>query len=394
MSLRGQSAIVGVAEQKPELNSHGETTLGMLAKIGMLAILDAGLEPGQVDGLVTAGFNEAPFMAPSTVAEYMGLTPSFAEVVDLGGATAAATVTRAAAAIAAGLCETVVCVTAARKEVRTGDRHRPAGQSPSYKDRTPQGEFDVPFGASGAVFAYAMILNRYREKYEATPEQLARIAVAQRTNACANPDALFFGQPLSIEAVMASPVVVEPIRKLDMTTVCAGAAAVVVRSAAGVRATGRPSAYVLGAGENATHRSISWAPGLEETGVRAAADRAFGMAGVRRQDIDLACIYDCFTSTVLISLEDAGFVEKGRGGRFLEERTLGPQGDFPLNLNGGQLSFGQAGIAGGMTHVVEAARQLMGRCGERQVPGCELAFVNGNGGVMSAQSALVLGRQP
>lgn len=394
MSLRGQAAIIGAAERKPELNSRGETTLGMLADIGMRAILDAGLEPAEVDGLVTAGFNEAPFMAPSTVAEYMGLTPGFAEVVDLGGATAAAAVTRAAAAILAGLCETVVCVTAARREPRSDETRKPQGAAPSYKDRTPQGEFDVPFGASGAVFAYAMILNRYRLKYEATAEQLAHIAVAERVNACRNTDALYFGQPLRIEDVMASPVVVEPIRRLDMTTVCAGAAAVVVTTAARAAARGRPAAYILGAGERASHRSITWAPSLEETAVRAAADRAFVMAGIRREDIDLACIYDCFTSTVLISLEDAGFVAKGSGGAFLHERTLGPDGDFPLNTNGGQLSFGQAGIAGGMTLVIEAARQVMGRCGERQVPDCSFAFVNGNGGVMSAQSAVVFGREP
>ena len=394
MSLRGRAAIIGTAERKPELHSRGETTLGMLADIGMRAIFDAGLEPGEVDGLVTAGFNEAPFMAPSTVAEYMGLAPAFAEVVDLGGATAAATVTRAAAAIAAGLCNTVVCVTAARREVRPEQQPRkPQGSAHSYKDRTPQGEFDVPYGASGAVFAYAMILNRYRLRWEATAEQLAEIAVSTRANACLNPDALYFGQPLAIADVMNSPVVVEPIRRLDMTTVCAGAGAVIVTSSERIAGRDRPAAYILGAGENATHRSITWAPSLEETAVRGAADRAFAMAGVRRDDIDLACIYDCFTSTVLISLEDAGFVPKGKGGAFLTERTLGPGGNFPLNTNGGQLSFGQAGIAGGMTLVIESARQLMGGCGDRQVPDCSFAFVNGNGGVMSAQSALVLGRE-
>jgi acetyl-CoA acetyltransferase len=283
-------------------------------------------------------------------------------------------------------------VTAARKEQRPPRAGPPVSTAPSYKDRTPQGEFDVPFGASGAVFAYAMILNRYREKYEATPEQLARIAVAERENAQRNPDALFYGRPLTIDDVMASPLIVEPIRRLDMTTTCAGAGALVVTSANRARTARNPAVSILGAGENHTHRSISWAPGLEDTGVRGAADRAFAMAGMTRAQMNLACIYDCFTSTVLISLEDAGFTPKGTAGRFVCERDLSPEGDFPMNTHGGQLAFGQAGIAGGMSLITEATRQLMGRADGRQVPGCSFAFVNGNGGEMSAQSALVLGR--
>jgi acetyl-CoA acetyltransferase len=299
-------------------------------------------------------------------------------------------------AIAAGLCETVVCVTAARREQREAPPpsrgERPPDPAPSYKDRTPQGEFDVPYGATGAVYAYAMILNRYRLQYEATPRQLARIAVAERANASRNPDALFHGQPLTLDDVMDSPVLVDPIRRLDMTTQCAGAAAVVVTSAERARSSLRTPVFVLGAGERYPHRSITWAPSLEETAVRWAAERAFSMSGLRPADMDLACIYDCFTSTVLISLEDAGFVPKGRGGAFVMERDLGPEGDFPMNTHGGQLSFGQPGIAGGMSLVTEAVRQLMGRAEGRQVRNCEFAFVNGNGGEMSAQSALVLGR--
>jgi acetyl-CoA acetyltransferase len=117
------------------------------------------------------------------------------------------------------------------------------------------------------------------------------------------------------------------------------------------------------------------------------------MAGVRRKDIDLASMYDCYTITVLITIEDAGFAKKGQGGAFVDEHNLQFDGDFPLNSHGGQLSFGQAGIAGGMSHVTEAARQLMGRGGTRQVKDCEFAFVNGNGGIMSEQVSLILGRQ-
>jgi acetyl-CoA acetyltransferase len=165
-----------------------------------------------------------------------------------------------------------------------------------------------------------------------------------------------------------------------------------VTSAKKAKKLKHPPAYILGVGEHTTHRSITYAPDLTSSAITAAAETAFKMAGVRRKDIDLASIYDCYTITVLISLEDAGFARKGRGGAFVDEHNLQFDGDFPLNPHGGQLSFGQAGIAGGMSHVTEAARQIMGRAKGRQVKKCELAFVNGNGGIMSEQVSLILGR--
>ncbi|MFN0148249.1 MAG: thiolase family protein [Dehalococcoidia bacterium] len=393
MSLRGRSAIVGVAEFKPTRYTEGATTLGMLAQVAQEAIADAGMEPGEVDGLCVEAFAEAPFEAPATVAEYMGLDIRFAEIVDLGGASGAGMVARAAAAITAGLCETVVCTTATRREKRTtqGPR-RSAGFSGRRIDRTPVSEFDTPYGAIGANYGYAMIANRYMHEYGVTPEQLAKIAVAQRYNACHNPDALFFGQPITVEDVLNSPVVVDPLHLLEIVMPVAGAAAVVVTSAKRARRLKRPAAYVLGAGGHTTHRSITFAPSLTTSAIKRSASDAFAMAGVRPKDIDVASIYDCYTITVLISLEDAGFCKKGQGGAFVDAHNLQFDGDFPLNPHGGQLSFGQAGAAGGMSHVTEAARQVMGRAKGRQVKKCEFAFVNGNGGIMSDQVSLILGR--
>ena len=153
-------------------------------------------------------------------------------------------------------------------------------------------------------------------------------------------------------------------------------------------------AYIMGAGERCTHKAITYAPSLTDTAIKAAADATFRMAGIRRDQIGLASIYDCYTITVLLSLEDAGFCGKGEGGKFVEEHDLRYHGDFPLNTHGGQLSFGQPGLAGGMSHVTEAARQIQGRAGERQVKGLGFAFVNGNGGIMSEQASLILGRNP
>jgi acetyl-CoA C-acetyltransferase len=395
MSLRGQAAIVGIGEFRPTRYTEGATTLGMLAEVARDAIADAGLEMSDIDGLITEGFAEAPFMAPSTLVEYLGMQVKFAEVVDLGGATGAGMVWRAAAAISAGLCETVVCVTAARREKRTTagpKRSAGTGWAGRRSDRTPYSEFEVPFGAIGANYGYALIANRYMHEFALKPEQLAKIAVAQRYNACHNPNALFFGQPISVDDVLNSPMIVDPLHLLEIVMPVAGAAALVITSSKKAKKAKQPPIYILGAGEHTTHRSITYAPNLTNSAIKVAADAAFKMADVSRKDIDLASIYDCYTITVLISLEDAGFAKKGKGGEFVDKHNLQWDGDFPLNPHGGQLSFGQAGIAGGMSHVTEAARQLMHRANGRQVKKPKLAFVNGNGGIMSEQVSLILGR--
>jgi len=219
-------------------------------------------------------------------------------------------------------------------------------------------------------------------------------AVEQRYNACANPHAIFYGQPVTTEDVLSSPLVVDPLHMLEIVMPAAGAAAVVVTSAE--RAKGLPNspAYILGAGERCTHKALTYAPSLTDSAIKAAADTAFEMAGIRREDIGLASIYDCYTITVLLTLEDAGFCRKGEGGRFVSEHDLRYHGDFSVNTHGGQLSFGQAGLAGGMSHVTEAAPQVQGRAGERQVRDFGFAYVNGNGGIVSEQVSLVLGAQP
>lgn len=394
MSMRGKAAIIGIGEFKPTRYTEGATTLGMLAEVGRLAIADAGLETGDIDGLVTESFAEAPMFAPATMVEYLGIDAKFAEVVDHGGATGAGMVARAAMAISAGLCETVLCLTAARRERRSNSgpkRSAGTGWSGRRVDRTPYSEFEAPYGAIGANFGYAMIANRYVHEFGVTPEQLAKIAVAQRYNACHNPNALFFGQPITVEDVLNSPVIVDPLHLLEIVMPVAGAAAVVVTSAKRAKKA-QHAATILGVGEHTTHRSITYAPSLTHSPITSAANLAFEMAGVRRKDIDVASIYDCYTITVLISIEDAGFAKKGRGGQFVDEHNLQFDGDFPLNPHGGQLSFGQAGLAGGMSHVTEAARQVMGRAQGRQVKKCQLAYVNGNGGIMSEQVSLILER--
>ncbi|HEX2172108.1 MAG TPA: thiolase family protein [Dehalococcoidia bacterium] len=386
MSLRGQAAIVGIGELKPERNSGGKTALELLAEVGRRAISDAGLGKSDIDGLLTgASFGDISLMWPSTVAEYVGLRPSYAECVDLGGASPAGMVWRAAAAIAAGQCTTALCLTA--------DALDPAR---FYAVRVPMPsielEFEHPYGPMGANSGYALAARRHMSLYGTTSDQLAKIAVDQRTNACANPGAIFYGKPLTIEDVLNSPLIVDPLHLLEIVMPCAGGSAVVVTSADRARDLPHKPVYLLGAGEKVTHAgAITHMPDYTVTPIKDTAAKAFAMAGLGPGDMDLVSVYDCYTITVLLTLEDAGFCAKGEGGPFVMSTDLTYRGQLPVNTHGGQLSFGQAGLAGGMSHVTEAARQLMGRAGDRQLARCEAAFVNGNGGILSEQCSLVLG---
>jgi len=390
MSLRGVAAITGVGELKPARNTEGLGVMDMLADVARMVVDDAGITFREIDGLLVDSLNDMPLLIPSAVGEYLGLELTFAELVDLGGATGAGMVWRAAAAIAAGQCETCLCVMATPRESRRGLGWGGGGGGRPY--RSADAEFEFPYGALGANFAYALIAQRYHHEYRLTEQQRVKVAVDQRTNACANPEAIFFGQPITAEDVLASPVILDPLHMLEIVMPCAGGAALIVQSAEKAKNGAKhPPAYLLGAGEHITHKSIAYAPSLTDSAIKVAADKAFAMAGVARSDVKLASIYDCYTITVVVSLEDAGFCNKGQGGAFVESHDLTYKGDFPLNTHGGQLSFGQAGLAGGMSHVTEAARQVMGTAGKRQVKNCDLAYVNGNGGMMSEQVSLLLG---
>ena len=299
------------------------------------------------------------------------------------GRPGAAMVARAAMAVASGACTTCLCLTAST-------RH---GRFSGYpiQDLSPTAEFEEPYGGSGANYGYAMIAHRYMYEYGVTPEQLALVAVQQRANACANPDAIFYGQSLTVEDVVSSPVVVDPLHLLEIVMPTGGAAGVLVTTSERAHDLRQIPVPILGFGEYVSHWSATYAPNLTTSGVKPAADRAFEMAGVGRDDVGLLSLYDCYTITVLLTLEDAGFCPKGSAGRFVEEHDLRWSGDVPVNTHGGQLSYGQSGIAGGMSHVTEAVRQLQGRAAGRSVPGLERAFVHGNGGVMGEQVSLVLG---
>jgi acetyl-CoA acetyltransferase len=396
---RNAAAIAGIAEWKPQRSwAKPMFALEAMAQLAAELIEDGGFAKGEVDGLVISHVPESPYFAPSAVAEYLGIRSNFNEIVDLGGATAAGMVWRAAAAIEVGICNTVLALCPSVP----APAPRGASEASHGKRRvsvymgadawgSPQSLYEIPSGLVAATPSYALMARRYMAQHGVREETLAKIAVHERYNAQANPNAIFWGKPLAISDVMRSRTLADPIKLVEAVMPCYGGAGLLITSAErAARARHRP-ALIAGFGEQLTHKSITYMPDLLDSGLRAASERAFRMAGMGRDAIDLASIYDCFTITVLVAIENAGFCPPGQGGAFVEEHDFRyDAGDWPLNTHGGQLGFGQPGLAGGMSHITELVRQIQGRSGGRQLPDCERGYCSGTGGMMSEHVALIL----
>ena len=397
MGLRGNAAIVGIAEHDAERNFCGTptSTLEQWAELAAIALADAGIDSRDVNGICCGGdVRESSMFVPATVAEYCGWSVNLAERVDRGGATAVGMVWRAAAAIELGICDVVVCAAPARPVPPNPVPEPPDARlmwgASSALWGSPQAEFEIPFGNVAQNCGFAGYATRYHDTFGWDEWARAKIASDQRASAAVNPAAAFFGRPTTPDDVLASRMIADPLRMHEIVMPCSGGAAIVVagRDRAS-RAKHRP-AFVTGFGEHIMHKTPTYTPDLTRTPVGPASDLAFAMAGVSRSAVDMVQIYDCYTITVLLTLEDAGFCGKGEGMAFVREHDLSYRGDFPCNTHGGQLGFGQCGLAGGMSHVVEAVRQIMGRGAARQLTRHDLAYVSGTGGVMSEQSALIL----
>jgi acetyl-CoA acetyltransferase len=399
MGLRGDAAIVGYVELPPErMNRSGVApfVLEQWAELSAVALQDAGLPAESVNGIVTSHLSESELFVPSTIAEYLGVDANFAELLDLGGASAAGMVWRAAAAIELGLCDVVLCALPARYITAMSERKPRAltdavffGAS-SNQYGSPQAEFDIPYGNIGQNGPYGQVAHRYGAEYGYDERAMAKIVVDQRVNANHTEGAIWKDTPLTVQDVLASPVIADPLHMLEIVMPCVGGAAVVVAGADYARRSKNRPVWIKGFGEHVPYKTPTYAKDLLQTPMLKAADKAFSMTSLTRADMDMVSIYDCYTITVLLSLEDAGFCDKGKGMQFVADHDLTFGGDFPLNTAGGQLGFGQAGLAGGMHHVCDATRQIMGRAGAAQVADCNRAFVSGNGGILSEQTALIL----
>ncbi len=389
------AALVGFTEWAPK-RQWDRPMFGMeaAAELAAEALADAGFEKDEVDGLVIGGLQESPLFAPLALAEYLGIPSRFAEVVDLGGATSAGMVWRAAAAIEVGVCETVLILAPSVPPPPEAGGSPDKMMMPAYLMGdawgSPQSQYDIPYGLVAATPAFALVASRYMAEYGVEPSTLAKIVVDERANAQKNPKAIFRDKPIRVEDVLASPMIADPIHLLEMVMPCFGGGALLMTTAERANRSLHRPVFVSGFGEFVSHKTVTWMPRLTETPARPAADRAFAMAGARRDAIDLASFYDCFSITVLLTIEDAGFAAKGGGGRFVLEHDLRFDGDWPLNTHGGQLGMGQGGAAGGLSHVVDAMTQIQGRAGDVQLPKADLAYVTGVGGLMASHVGLVL----
>ena len=397
MGLCGEAAIIGIAELPAERRQSRPQlfTLEQYALLARMVVEDAGVEARVVNGLISHGLAESDMFVPATLSEYLGLPIDFGERVDLGGATSAGMVWRAAAAVELGLCDAVLAIVPGSSMLPRSERRPPPAPgwhgASSNKYGSPQAEFEIPYGNVGQNAPYAQIAQRYAAEFGYDPSATAKIAVDQRTNACAHPGAVFHGQSITVHDVLGSAMIADPIRMLETVMRVQGGAGVLVANAELARRARHRPVWIKGFGEHIAFKTPTYAEDLMQTPIGRAAEKAFAMAGLHRSDVDIASIYDCYTITVLMGLEDAGFCGKGEGMTWVKEHDLTYRGDFPLNTAGGQLSFGQAGMAGGMHHVVDGARQVMARAGEAQVKDCHTAFVSGTGGIMSEQVALLLG---
>jgi acetyl-CoA acetyltransferase len=374
-----KAAVVGVAECDEIGAVPNKSTLQLQGEAVLNALADAGLKLRDVDGLFTAGFRT------TEVAEYLGIQPRYFDGTHVGGSSFVVHLGHAAAAVASGRVEVALIVHGESGRSRNG---LPAsGSSPQGME----GQFESPYGPPGAPGSYAMACARHMHQYGTTAAHLAEIAVAARKWAQLNPRA-YSRDPLTIDDVLASPVISWPFKRLDCCLVTDAAGAVVVTSLERARDLKKTPVRVIGWGEGHDHQIISQMPDLTSGPGRISGPDAFAMASVRHEDIDVAQVYDSFTYTVLTSLEDLGFCKKGEGGDFVSGGRIAPGGSFPLNTSGGGLSYTHPGMFGVFT-IIEAVRQLRGDFsgqGLRQVAGAKIGLVHGTGGKLSATGTAIL----
>lgn len=361
------------------------SVLDVQARCASRAVTDAGLALRDVDGLLTAGLWGQPgagTLMPLTVGEYLGIKPRFIDGTNIGGCAFEAHVAHAAMAIERGYCD--VALITYGSDQRSAKGRTLAGRPPHLNM-----QFDTPYGVLSPIGSYALAAQRHMYEYGTTSEQLAEIAVAARQWAQRNPAAMK-RDDLSVDDALASTMISDPLHKLDACLVTDGGGAIVMTSPDKLSADARAnSVYVRGYGEAQSHWTINGMSDLTTTSAAVSGPAAMRMAGVKHDDFDVIEIYDSFTITVLLTLEALGFCKPGEGGAFVENGRLGPDGDFPINTNGGGLSCAHPGMYG-MFLLFEAVRQLRGSAAGRQLEQATTALVNGTGDNLSSTATCVL----
>ena len=358
----------------------GRSTLDLMSAAAGAALADAQLERKDVDGLLCGYSTTFPHLMLSTVfAEHFGLQPAYAQAIQMGGATGFGMAMLAHHLVEGGLARNVLIV---------GGENRLTGQSRDAAVQTlaqvGHPVYEVPLGPTIPAY-YGLVASRYMHEHGTTERDLAELAVLMRRHAATHPGAQF-KDPITVDDVLASKPVAAPLKLLDCCPVSDGGAAFVL----GREPTGASRVRIVGTGQAHTHQHVTGAPSLTQFGAGASARKAMQAAGMTLDDVKYAAIYDSFTITLTILLEEIGLAQRGQAGRLAHDGRFSHNGRFPLNTHGGLLSYGHSGCAGAMAHLVETQLQMTGRAGPRQVRDAAVALLHGDGGVLSTHVSLVL----
>jgi len=382
-SLRDKYAIVGIGQTELGKLPH-MTSIGLTIDACKRAIEDSGLSVNDIDGLLSQQpYTDPTFMYTSWVAENLNISSKFTTDLNAGGATPIILIEHAILAIEAGICDVVLCC--------YGENQRSMISTPTHGHvRFGVEDFEWPFGLVMPPGSYALGARRHMHEYGTKSEQLGAIAVACRKHASLNPSAQM-RKPITIEDYLNSPMFIEPFHLLDLCLLSDGGGAVIVTSAERAKDLKSTPVYISGIGEGQSKYHLSDCPSITSfEGTKMSAKKAFDMAEIALNDIDIAEIYDCFTYTVLVQIEDYGFCKKGEGGDFVEGGRIEIGGELPVNTHGGLLS--QAHIDG-INHIIEAVIQLRGEAEKRQVEDADFVLVTGNSGdILCSHSTLILRR--
>ena len=360
----------------------GRDTLDLMSDAAAAALADARLERAQVDGLVCGYSTTMPHLMLATVfAEHFGLKPAYAHAVQVGGATGFALAMLAHHLVDGGVAGNILVV--AGENRLTGQSRDSAVQTLAQVGHPA---YEVPLGATIPAY-YGLVASRYMHEHGHSEADLAALAVLMRRHARLHPGAQF-REPITVDAVLASKPIASPLKLLDCCPVSDGGAAFVVSR----DRSNDFAVRIIGTGQAHTHQHISAAASLTQFGAAASAARACDAAGIAITDIDYAAIYDSFTITLTILLEELGLAPRGAAGRLAAEGYFDHDGKLPLNTHGGLLSYGHCGVGGAMAHLAETHLQFTGRAGSRQARNTRRALLHGDGGVLSSHVSLVLER--
>ncbi len=377
MTIKGKAYIVGAYEH-PTRKAPDKSVAQLHAESARGAILDAGLSKQDIDGYFCS--SDAPGLGPLSMIDYMGLKVRHMDSTETGGSSYVVHVAHAAQAIALGKCN-VALVTLAGRPRSEGSS---GTQARNYGAAAPDVAYEFPYGMATAN-GYAMVARRHMHEFGTTSEQLAWIKVAASHHAQHNEHAMLRNL-VTVEEVVTSPMISDPLHRLDCCVVSDGGGAVIVAKPEIAKQLNRPLVKILGAGE-APRGQNGGKVDLTTCAAAMSGPAAFAEAGVKPADIQYASIYDSFTITVLMQLEDLGFCKKGEGGKFVADGNLiSGSGKLPFNTDGGGLCNNHPANRGGMTKVIEAVRQLRGEAHPKvQVPGCTLALAQGMGGNLGSR---------